>query len=150
MYKTCATCGLSKPLSQFWKDKQMRDGYKKHCGLCCQKKRGRRIKPSHLRKRETINGVSPDGVTLVDKKRFVRESKEGKCCQSCGCLSHPSAMDWHHKNPETKSFTLTTIRRFKTNEITLQDIKDEIQKCILLCANCHRLIHAGVIELLPD
>ena len=147
MDKFCTTCQTTLPISAFWKDKTQADGHNYRCSACCKQARGRRIKPDHLRKRKTIRQVSADGLTLSDKLEYIRSTKDGCSCSVCGCVPHHSALDYHHKDDTQKSFGLAGIRQFKTGEITLEMIKEEIKKCILLCANCHRAHHAGALEL---
>ena len=50
-------------------------------------------------------------------------------------------MDFHHKNPLEKRFELTSMNR------TWDILKEEVDKCLLVCSNCHREIHAGVINI---
>lgn len=71
------------------------------------------------------------------KKRLV-EIFGGKC-QSCGYSSKSiRVFDFHHVDPKTKSFTISnwSIRNWKK-------IFNEVQKCVMVCANCHREIHDG-------
>lgn len=60
----------------------------------------------------------------------------GKCCL-CGFNIFPSALEFHHVNPEEKEFGLTGSGLMKKMENQLEEAK----KCILVCANCHRGIH---------
>lgn len=62
-------------------------------------------------------------------------------CIICG-ESEPFCIDFHHKNPSEKEFTISK----KTN-LGKDKLLAEIQKCICLCANCHRKVHAGLIDL---
>ena len=75
-------------------------------------------------------------------KQWAVEEKGGKC-QCCGYDNCIEALEFHHLNPNEKDFTLSD-----RNLITDWDlIKPEIDKCILVCANCHREIHAGKREV---
>lgn len=56
-------------------------------------------------------------------------------CIICG---EPFCIDFHHKNPSEKEFTISK----KTN-LGKDKLLVEIQKCVCLCANCHRKVHAG-------
>jgi len=58
-------------------------------------------------------------------------------CAICGYNKCDRALDFHHVNPQDKKFRLNRC------EMSAKDSKilDEINKCILLCANCHREIH---------
>lgn len=64
----------------------------------------------------------------------------GGCCQICGYNRAITALDLHHLNPIDKEFDIGTILN-KDWEL----INSEIQKCILVCSNCHREIHEGLI-----
>ena len=65
----------------------------------------------------------------------------GGQCQLCGYNKAITALELHHINPEEKDFTIGEILN---KDWTL--INTEIKKCILLCANCHREYHEGLIS----
>ena len=69
------------------------------------------------------------------------EYKGGKCeiCDYDKCIT---ALEFHHLNPKSKDFG---IGNYST--LGWDKIKNEINKCILVCANCHREIHYGLIDL---
>lgn len=75
-------------------------------------------------------------------KDFRRRTKErmvaamGGKCQCCGYSACVVALDFHHI--ENKEFTLAQWSRLKWEVIAT-----ELRKCVLLCANCHRELHAG-------
>ena len=78
----------------------------------------------------------------VDKRRkknkeLLVESKGGKC-ERCGYDKCIAALEFHHLDPSTKEFSLTG------NTYGLARQMKEAEKCILVCANCHREIHNGV------
>ena len=52
-------------------------------------------------------------------------------------------LDHHHRDPATKSFNITGAAFGKG----LAALTAEIAKCVVLCANCHRLVHAGLLEI---
>lgn len=69
--------------------------------------------------------------------KFIQDLKT-----ECGCFfckeSDPVALDYHHVYPHSKQFSLGAIRGQSAPEI-----HREIDKCIVLCSNCHRKLHAG-------
>ena len=67
-------------------------------------------------------------------KKFLVEYKGGKC-ERCGYNKCIGALEFHHLDPSTKSFSLTG------NTFGIERQKKEADKCILVCANCHREIH---------
>ena len=65
----------------------------------------------------------------------------GSKCQICGYNKCQSALEFHHINPDQKDFHLGS----NTN-ISFNKAKEEVKKCILVCSNCHREIHEGLIN----
>lgn len=60
----------------------------------------------------------------------------GKCIR-CGYSESPYALEFHHLDPSKKDFNIG-------KRITkIERMKEELDKCILLCANCHRIEHSG-------
>ena len=85
-------------------------------------------------------------VRAVKKRRKkVRELaiiyKGGKC-QRCGYEKCKEALEFHHLARDDKSFGISA----KGYTRSWKSIKSELDKCIMLCANCHREWHAGVVE----
>ena len=69
-------------------------------------------------------------------KEQLVEYKGGKC-EICGYNKCLNALDFHHRNPEEKEYALNTANYNKSFE----KLKKEVDKCILVCSNCHREIH---------
>lgn len=69
------------------------------------------------------------------------EYKGGKC-QICGYNKCPAALDLHHINGK-KDFGIGDKGYTRSWEI----VKKELDKCILVCANCHREIEIGITQL---
>ena len=65
----------------------------------------------------------------------------GKCC-ICNYNKTNNALEFHHIDPTKKDFSLC-----QKNNISFTKAKEEIKKCILVCANCHREIHAGLLDI---
>lgn len=72
-----------------------------------------------------------------EKKVIVQQWKTELCCAKCG-ESRGYVLDYHHIDPSQKE---DTIARMISNNYTLDKVKQEIEKCICLCANCHREFH---------
>lgn len=72
-----------------------------------------------------------------DLKRDAVNYKGGKC-EYCGYIGHPSVYDFHHKNPLEKDFGISHSGYTRSWD----KVREEIDKCLLLCANCHREEHA--------
>ena len=72
-------------------------------------------------------------------KELLIEQHGGKCCL-CGYDTCVWALVFHHINPEEKEFAIGS--RGLTRSI--EKLKVEANKCILVCSNCHYEIHAGL------
>jgi hypothetical protein len=78
-------------------------------------------------------------------KRLKKEliSYKGDKCSNCGYNKCLEALDFHHLDPKTKEYGISTLIRAFTHG-TIKDkeiVYKEINKCILLCKNCHTELH---------
>lgn len=69
-------------------------------------------------------------------KKMAVEYKGGNC-EKCGYNKSLSALEFHHKNPKEKDFGISKKGITRSWEKT----KIELDKCLLLCSNCHREVH---------
>ena len=69
------------------------------------------------------------------RKLFAVEYKGGKCSK-CGYDKCIGALEFHHLDPSEKEAHWTKMRLWSESRLL-----KELDKCILLCANCHREIH---------
>jgi len=121
--KFCARCEKRKPLSDFYKRRRGPNDFTPYCRTC--------------HNAQTVKRQQRLKKMAVDYK--------GGCCQSCGYSKYVGALEFHHSEPEHKDFGIARFNRTSFSE----RIKKELDKCILLCANCHRETHArqkGLIE----
>ena len=68
---------------------------------------------------------------------FIAKKKMEKGCCKCGFNKHPSAIEFNHL--EDKKHNISRIARSGVPQNVLDE---EIKKCIILCANCHRIEHS--------
>ena len=114
--KICTKCGRELPLDAFpWRNKAAgtRRADCKECHSAYMKKQ------------------------YAFKKGIIEEQKAQQKCAKCG-ESRGYVLDYHHLNPEKKK---ATIARLTSNKYKLEDIQKEVDKCIVLCSNCHREFH---------
>ena len=64
----------------------------------------------------------------------------GGKCQKCGYNKCVAALEFHHVDPSQKDIEVSRIYKR-----SWEALKVELGKCILVCANCHREIHAGLV-----
>lgn len=72
----------------------------------------------------------------IDFNKWYYEYKSSLSCIECG-FSHPAALDFHHRDKSDKEFNPSKMRDYTNKERFLK----EIEKCDVLCANCHRILH---------
>lgn len=110
--KKCSNCLIDKNKIDFYKKSRNKlQSWCKSCTLYLQKCRWR------------------------DRKRKAVELLGGKCCK-CGYNKNLSALDFHHIDPKRKKHDWKTLR-----QLSWKSIINELEKCVLLCKNCHAEIH---------
>jgi 5-methylcytosine-specific restriction endonuclease McrA len=95
--------------------------------------------------------------TYADRRKYLAEATSrrrkhlkdliviegGGKCQICGYKKYRGALDFHHINEKKKKFSLSVRDLTKS----WPEILNEIHKCVLVCSNCHREIHGGLVKL---
>lgn len=76
------------------------------------------------------------------KERYILWKSQQKCIL-CG-EDEPSALDCHHLDPTEKEFSISSASMIKKWAV----LEKELEKCVILCSNCHRKVHAKLITLL--
>ena len=74
------------------------------------------------------------------KANMLSEFKDTHCA-FCKETFPDCCYDIHHVNPEEKLYDISFLKRHKSIDV----LKEELEKCIVLCAHCHRKHHAGLI-----
>ena len=81
--------------------------------------------------------TSEQTIERMRKLKLQMIDYKGGCCQRCGYDKYQGALEFHHLNPKEKDFNPSQLKRYTFDDKT----KFELDKCILVCANCHREIH---------
>lgn len=115
------------------------------------KKVAKQLSISYERLSKVVNLKTPSknitkSESVISWRKRVKaklvEYKGGKC-ECCGYNNCIEALEFHHIDPSQKDFTISgTSKAFET-------LKKEVDKCIMVCSNCHKEIHAGV-RVLPN
>lgn len=86
-------------------------------------------------------GMSPaekkaayDRARFQNRRAWLARLKDHPC-GDCGGRFPPIAMDFHHTNGDGARFNFRTAKKAR--------VLEEVKKCVLLCANCHRIRHGG-------
>lgn len=76
----------------------------------------------------------------INTKQAIIEVMGGSCV-CCGYNKCEQALELHHLNPNEKDFTFS-----KNLNKSWESLMEELPKTVLLCANCHREVHNGLID----
>lgn len=138
MLKFCIKCKEDKPLKDFSKDNSTSDKLYSSCKECVSKKyRDNKVEVSKRQsKRYREKNLCKQNRDRLRARKLEYIKYKGGVCTECGKMPHPAAMDFHHVNPAEKKFNLAP-----TNKLLI-DVVEELDKCILLCSNCHRILHS--------
>jgi len=133
MKKICDTCKKKKDLSEFNKNKSRLDGYQHRCKEC----RSLFFKEDYLKHKEKY--LAKNQKRRMDWKNWLYGLKLK--CEKCE-ETHPWCLEFHHKDKKEKEFSMYKITGNQAfSEKWKIVVLEEIKKCSILCANCHRKEH---------
>lgn len=129
----CYRCHVAKPFDEFYKDRSRSCGYGNTCRECDNKKNlaNKAIRRDEKRRERKAEGRGSRFNDETEKR--IRELKS-KPCMDCNQCFPPVCMDFDHRDPSKKLFSVSMWRSYSAFEIV-----EEIAKCDVVCANCHRV-----------
>jgi len=132
--KLCKKCQQLLPLEQFSMNKAKKDNLDTKCKKCA----NLYSKQHYIENRQHyINKTKTQRqIRKLKNLTTINNYKTNKGCKYCG-EKDVCCLDFHHIS--NKSFTISE----RTSWICEENLMNEINKCIVLCSNCHRKIHAG-------
>ena len=116
---TCTKCNKEKDSLYFHRNKARPNGLQAECKSC---------------------QLDTNRNNSVNKKLKMMEYKGGKC-QRCNGIFDPEVFEFHHRNPKEKEYQPRAMQYWKWEKIV-----PELDKCDMLCANCHRITHKEMRE----
>lgn len=125
--KTCSKCSEAKSLDSFSKNGKNTDGRHAWCKLCFAEYERNRYKNGD-RKRKEQNRAN----TVARRRQFLWDLLSKSACLVCG-ETDPLVLEFDHRDPAEKSYEISDM--FYLSQIKIQE---EIDKCNILCCNCHR------------
>ncbi len=125
--RTCPKCNQEKP-----------DNYFTSSHLYCKACNAKYQRDRRKTKGNEVRAYDRNRAKKV-KQKYVKY-KGGKC-SACGYDRCLAALEFHHIDPNKKGFTITSSGKNNIKSKPWQEIKEELDKCIMVCANCHREIH---------
>lgn len=128
--KICYDCKRDLELACFRTNVAKKDGYQGSC-IECRKSYNKRHYKNNIEKYKEKAIFHNKQLTI-----WFKELKSKLKCSICS-EDHPSCLDFHHKDPNEKDGNIREILISYGKKRCLQ----EIEKCTVLCANCHRKLH---------
>ncbi|KKS42830.1 MAG: hypothetical protein UV37_C0016G0005 [Candidatus Collierbacteria bacterium GW2011_GWA1_42_60] len=134
--KKCSKCHVEKELSEYYfrhKGKRAGEHYN-HCKECLRIRGKTYYQENH--ERQLRLSVNRNRTRRKDQREFVSALKNLPCAD-CGRKYPPYVMDFDHRDKNYKHGNIGTLvsQAYFTKERLLK----EIQKCDLVCSNCHRI-----------
>jgi len=129
--KICGDCKRELPTSQFGKNRAKASGLQYRC-RSCQAAYKKEWYKTH--KQQVLDRNSRNKNRI---RNYVRNLKIQGTCNRCS-ESDPSCLVFHHTEPDQKEINISRLAR---DGCSLSRLKEELEKCELLCANCHRKHH---------
>jgi hypothetical protein len=135
MIKFCVKCNQNKNFDDFNKNKRRTDGLQTYCRLCQMKYDNNYYHTSTNRRLQTSKRrLKNKKITKNEINAYKRKNGCKFCDEKDACC-----LDFHHVNNKKNNVSALV-------GCGLNRVWEEIKKCILVCANCHRKIHAGNIN----
>lgn len=150
----CRTCNVEQPLNDFYAYSRPRNdgtderyrGHLRSCKRCTIKKSAKQREGESREQYLAYQKKYANDRKPARRRRSVEllqwlDSLKARPCLDCGGTFPPECMDFDHIDPATKRFTISS--KVASNVASLEVIKArvlaEIEKCRLICANCHRI-----------
>ena len=158
--KKCSRCGEIKSANEFYDKKRAKarkDGtvhswvsLYASCKRCVDTVNNE-VRPKYSDWYQQYRIENKEQISVKSKRHYVATkqswwelvaTKMKLECVDCGFNSHTSAFDFHHIDPEKKDFTVHTKFKGVPTVERWGEVSKEIEGCVLLCSNCHRIRHS--------
>lgn len=136
--KKCCKCKKLLAIDLFGKNRSTKDGIQSCCKSC-----QKLYKDAHYKANK--NGYIEDTKRRKELAKKKAKNYVDSLKTSCSICSEKETccLDFHHLDPDTK---LRSVSNMVASGCNKQSILKEINKCVLVCSNCHRKIHAGILK----
>lgn len=130
--KICSKCKQELPMSMFrWRNKKLGKVHSQ-CKAC--ESAAEKIRYANSKQRQ--QSVTEKALLQKENNTNIVNIAKQCGCQKCGEL-RPYLMEFHHTNPKEKVNTIAHMIKSSSQA----NLEKELQKCVVLCANCHREFH---------
>lgn len=128
--KVCSKCGKEKSLEAFSKMAKGKDGLQQACKECIKELDSLRYEKNFKKI------IERNKAYRLKAFQWVEDYKTKHPCSKCG-EKHPATLQFHHPDKSAKEYNISDM----IAGYSLEHVVEEINKCIVLCANCHSKLH---------
>lgn len=120
-YKICTSCSINKHKDEYHFNNKSKTILSSKCKMCKNKEEVSKLK---------------------QMKKMCLEYK-GHFCTNCNYSRNQAALEFHHLDPNEKEFEISNFKKTSILKTGMtKELKEELDKCIVLCSNCHRELHS--------
>lgn len=130
MVKQCNRCKETKDISEFFPRSDRKNAFIPYCKLC-KRENDRRYNKNRKPESKRIN-LEKRKLRMETIRNWLYDRLRQKGCKDCG-ENDIVVLEFHHI--ENKKYTISHMLRSK---MSLDNLKSEVEKCEVVCANCHR------------
>lgn len=123
-----------KPLSDFWKNRTSSDGYRWSCSSC-ERSWHKQYYDAHAEEKRRYSREKAKEYNGRWMEIIREKFGDPPSCQRCGYDKYFSILEFHHVDPLEKESSIYIWRK------PTKRLLEELEKCILLCPNCHKEHH---------
>lgn len=134
--RRCSTCKVEQDEAEFGFKDKAKTRFQSICKSCARAA----SKRHYARNKAAV--IANNVANSKARRDAFQEYKATLQCLICP-ENDPSCLDFHHKDPNEKDFQVSQIA-----DVSKERFLAEIAKCAVLCANCHRKLHAGLFSLI--
>lgn len=141
--RRCSKCRRVKPTTEYHKHKNGKDGLRSRCKTCNRAE----AREFYKRKPESYKARArrSHAVKLKERKTYLLGLKQKLGCQTCN-EREVVTLDFHHVLSRKDSTEKTMVIGRAANH-SEKVFRHELSRCVVVCANCHRKLHAGLIKI---
>jgi transcription elongation factor Elf1 len=137
--KLCSNCEEEQPSTEFYRNKATRSGLTSWCKSCFREaqRQNNAVLKEARRKEKALKPPWKERQRWV-KQKFVWRLLNKFNCYRCG-MNDPLVLEFHHINAKDKKQNISTL---VCASYSMERLKEELRKCKIICANCHRKVTA--------
>ena len=133
--KKCGQCKEELSVDSFSKNRARSDGLQSVCKVC------KKVNDAKYYRNNSKVAKDRRDTSRQKRREWLYGYKLERGCSKCGYNKCSRALHLHHTDPKNKKITPSLMIH---SGWSIENMKKEVDKCEVVCANCHAEIHAGI------